>query len=173
MVTLTLLSFKKNLFQAPVLINHDVLLLFCTSSLEPEELQSCSLYHMCSCVFLSLLLFCMLPGDWLPCGQHQWAAPRWPRGLHSASSPQVITRALGRREGMAHGPCFVGSPGQVHRDELTVLLPHPPTHLPAYPSIHPSNHHSLHLPIHTSLCLSIHPFYLLCTRHCSKYWGIQ
>lgn len=106
---------KKNLFQAPVLVNHNVLLLFSTSSLESEELQSCSLYHMCSCVFLSLLLFCMLPGDWLPCGQHQWAAPRWPRGLHSASSPQVITRALGRREGMAHGPCSLGSPGQVHQ----------------------------------------------------------
>lgn len=55
MVTLTLLSFlkKKNLFQAPVLVKRDVLLLFSTSSSELEELQSCSLYHMCSCVSFS------------------------------------------------------------------------------------------------------------------------
>lgn len=55
MVTLTLFSFlkKKNLFQAPVLVKRDVLLLFSTSSSELEELQSCSLYHMCSCVSFS------------------------------------------------------------------------------------------------------------------------
>jgi hypothetical protein len=110
----------------------------------------------------------MLPGDWLPCGQHQWAAPRWPRGLHSASSPQVITRALGGWEGIESGPCSLGPPGQVHQ----VLLP-------THPSIHSSIHPPIHLPTHSCILLSIHSSillmlskYLLCARNFSKYWGM-
>lgn len=96
------------------------------------ELQSCSLYHTFSCAFLSLLLFCMLPGDWLPCGQHPWAAPRWPRGLHSASSPQVITTALGKREGIGNSPCSVGSPCQLYQSwtDISFITSSHPTPCP-------------------------------------------
>lgn len=61
-MTLTLLSFlkKKNLFQAPVLVKRDVLLLFSTSSSELEELVLLIVPHVFMCFFLSFSSACCL-----------------------------------------------------------------------------------------------------------------
>lgn len=139
------------------------MMFFCCLMWALQSHKTCSFVHRTSRfhVFLSLLLFCMLPGDWLPCGQHQWAAPRWPRGLHSASSPQVITRALGRWEGIKSGPCTEGPLGPVHQRGTGSPPPlHPLIHTPTHPCSHPSIIHppTIHLPIQPCIPLSIHPF---------------
>lgn len=166
MVTLTLFSFlkkKKNLFQAPVLVKRDVLLLFSTSSSELEELQSCSLYHMCSCVSFSPSL---LHAAWGLASL--WSAPMGSAQVTPGTPLCLLTtgdhHSPGQEGGNGPGPMLRGfsRPGASelkswqflhHILPPTYLLPihcfiHPTTFLfspPTY-SYSPLSTHSLLLP---------------------------